>query len=93
MPDYDAITDIPAPRWATLQGAAQYSGLSTRLLQNCIRERLIVSTVAKRPGAKRGRRLIDLRSLDAWIEQGIGDKCLLPELEAGAAARRLNPAN
>ncbi len=75
------IQHQPARRWATLKDAATYCGLS------------IVSTLVKRPNATRGRRLIDLRSLDAWIEQGIGDKCLLPELEAGAAARRLNPAN
>jgi hypothetical protein len=87
------IQHQPARRWATLKDAATYCGLSTRTLQELIRDEFIVSTLVKRPNATRGRRLIDLRSLDAWIEQGIGDKCLLPELEAGAAARRLNPAN
>lgn len=75
-------------RWATLQSAANYSGLSVRLLELLIREGTLVSSVPKRKGAVRGRRLLDLRSLDAWIESGLGDKSELPELQEGAARRR-----
>ncbi len=60
------------PRWATLEGAAVYSGLSRRLLQLAGKEGHIRTAHVKR-GAdnKRGRRLVDLRSLDAWIEKYI----------------------
>ena len=75
------------PRWAPLQGAAHYSGLSQRLIEIAVRDGLIRSALARRPGASRGRRLVDLRSLDAWIEQGLGEKCDLTALQAGAAKR------
>jgi excisionase family DNA binding protein len=60
-----------APRWATVKQAAEYSGLSERHLYNLIGDGLIRSSLAKRPNASRGRRLIDLHSLDAWIETGL----------------------
>ncbi len=59
------------PRWATLKQAAEYSGLSERHLYNLIGDGLICSSLVKRPNASRGRRLIDLHSLDAWIESGL----------------------
>ncbi|MDB4781351.1 helix-turn-helix domain-containing protein [Akkermansiaceae bacterium] len=60
-----------APRWATIKNAAEYSDLSKRHLYNLIGDGLIRSSLAKRPNASRGRRLIDLRSLDSWIEKGL----------------------
>ncbi|MDB4395718.1 helix-turn-helix domain-containing protein [Akkermansiaceae bacterium] len=60
-----------SPRWATLKQAADYSGLSERHLYNAIADGLIRSSLVKRPNASRGRRLVDLRSLDAWIEKGL----------------------
>ena len=60
-----------APRWATIKRAAEYSGLSERHLYNAIADGLIRSSLVKRPNASRGRRLVDLRSLDAWIETGL----------------------
>jgi hypothetical protein len=59
------------PRWATLKDAAKYSGLSERYLQDFIRDGLIQSSLVKRTNAKRGRRLIDLWSLDECIQQGL----------------------
>ncbi|MDA7656400.1 helix-turn-helix domain-containing protein [Akkermansiaceae bacterium] len=59
------------PKWATLKKAAEYSGLSERHLYNAIADGLIRSSLVKRPNASRGRRLIDLRSLDSWIEKGL----------------------
>ena len=59
------------PRWVTLKGAAKYSGLSERYLWDFIRDGLIQSSRVKRPNAKRGRRLIDLWSLDECIQQGL----------------------
>ena len=59
------------PRWATLKDAATYSGLSERYLQDFIRDGLIQSSLVKRTNAKRGRRLIDLWSLDECIQQGL----------------------
>lgn len=60
------------PRWATLTGASVYSGLSTGLLEVAGKEGHIRTAMVKR-GAdkKRGRRLVDLRSLDEWIEKWI----------------------
>ena len=60
-----------SPRWATLKQAADYSGLSERHLYNAIADGLIRSSLVKRPNASRGRRLVDLYSLDAWIETGL----------------------
>ena len=60
-----------APRWATIKRAAEYSGLSERHLYNAIADGLIRSSLVKRPNASRGRRLIDLHSLDSWIETGL----------------------
>ena len=59
------------PRWATLKQAAKHSGLSDRHLYNLIGDGLIRSSLVKRPNASRGRRLVDLRSLDDWIESGL----------------------
>lgn len=58
------------PRWATMEGAAVYCGLSRGLLWVVAKEGHI-RTASVRRGAdkKRGRRLVDLRSLDAWIER------------------------
>ena len=59
------------PRWAPIKTAAKYSGLSERHLYNAIADGLIRSSLVKRPNASRGRRLIDLHSLDSWIETGL----------------------
>ena len=64
------IEETP-PKWATLKKAAEYSGLSERHLYNAIADGLIRSSLVKRPNASRGRRLVDLRSLDDWIEKGL----------------------
>ena len=63
--------NVQGPRWATLKQAASYSGLSERHLYNAIADGLIRSSLVKRPNASRGRRLVDLRSLDDWIESGL----------------------
>ena len=59
-------------RWLTLQDASTYCGLSVRLLQDHIRNGLVVASNVIAPGATRGRRLICRESLDAFIEEGIG---------------------
>jgi hypothetical protein len=60
------------PRWGTYKQASRHSGLSIRLLQDFVRLNLIRSSVVTKPGAKRGTRLVDLPSLDGYIEAGIG---------------------
>jgi hypothetical protein len=60
-----------SPRWATLKQAASYSGLSDRHLYTLIGDGLIRSSLVKRPNASRGRRLVDLHSLDGYIETGL----------------------
>jgi len=66
----DLIPDTEK-RWATLSEAAHYCGLTQRTIYNLIGDGLIRSSLVKRPNASRGRRLIDLRSLDAWIKTGL----------------------
>ncbi len=75
-------------RWASIRDAAIYSGLAERTIEVLIRDNLIRSACPKREGASRGRRLIDLRSLEEWIESGIGGKSDLPKLQEGARQRR-----
>jgi len=62
------------PRWGQYKQARIHSGLSIRLLQDFVSNNLIRSSVVTKPGAKRGVRLIDLHSLDEFIERGVGQK-------------------
>jgi len=55
--------------------------MGERVIENAARNGVIRSSlVLSFPGAKRGRRLIDLRSLDAWIEAGVGGRAEVPYL-------------
>lgn len=62
------------PRWGKKTMAARYSGLSVRLLDDLVARGIVRSSLVRQPGCKRGVRLIDLESLDAYIENGIGQK-------------------
>jgi hypothetical protein len=62
------------PRWGNYKQAQNYSGLSIRLLQDFVSSNLIRSSVVTKPGASRGVRLIDISSLEAFIEAGVGRK-------------------
>lgn len=64
----------PLPAWFSVLDAANYSGLSPALLYELIKDDCIVSSTALRPGCRRGRRLIQRASLDAFIEAGVGKK-------------------
>jgi hypothetical protein len=66
------------PRWLTLTQASIYSGLGTRVLQNCIQAELIRSSLVCAPGSTRGRQLVDRESLDAFIEAGVSKGTDLP---------------
>ncbi len=57
-----------APQWLTIEGATRYSGLSDGTIRTYIREGHIVSANIVLPGNRRGRRLINRPSLDAFIE-------------------------
>lgn len=57
--------------WLNLTDASEYSGLSTSLIYELIKEGCIVSSTVLRPGRRRGRRLVQRASLDAFIEKGI----------------------
>ncbi|MCH1421393.1 MAG: helix-turn-helix domain-containing protein [Akkermansiaceae bacterium] len=65
------FTSYENKRWATLSEAAHYCGLTERTIYNLIGDGLIRSSLVKRLNASRGRRLVDLYSLDAWIEKGL----------------------
>ena len=60
------------PRWGNYKQAQVHTGLSTRLLQDYVKVGLIRSSVVTKPGSQRGVRLIDLHSLDEFIEAGVG---------------------
>lgn len=63
------------PRWANLANAAKYSGMGVRMLENAVSSGILRSALVKStPTAQRGLRLIDLRSLDEWIESYLGGK-------------------
>jgi hypothetical protein len=74
----------PRAHWGQYPDAKLHSGLSKRLLQDLVRSNLIRSSVVRKPGSKRGVRLIDMQSLDEFIERGIGGKT---ELEMNANRR------
>jgi helix-turn-helix protein len=59
------------PRWAHPDAAVQYSGLGRTFLYALIRAGEISSVRIARNNNPRGRahRLIDLRSIDQWIER------------------------
>jgi hypothetical protein len=61
--------------------ASQYSGLSTRLLEDLVKDGLVTSSLVRRPGCARGVRLLKLSSLQAFIESGIGVKTDMSALE------------
>ena len=72
---------MTSPRWADLPGTANYAGLSVGTIRNADRAGLIRSALVRvSPTNKRGRRLIDLRSVDAWIESCVGGEADLPHL-------------
>jgi len=64
-------TEAIERRWLTIEGAAIYSGLSGRTIQNYVKDGLVRSSNVITPGATRGRRLIDRESLDKFIESGL----------------------
>lgn len=59
-------------KWGTYKQARDYSGLSIRLLEDYVNQGLVRSSRLTKPGASRGVRLIDLLSLDEFIEAGVG---------------------
>jgi hypothetical protein len=67
------IEELPAirPRWASIKAASQFSGVARYRIFELINEGKIRSAVLKRKGLIRGRRLIDLDSLDAYISQHV----------------------
>jgi hypothetical protein len=67
----EQISGEPIPRWAHPAQATAYSGLGTTFLYGLIKTGEITSVRISKNGKARGRalRLIDLRSLDAWIEK------------------------
>lgn len=77
------------PAWLTVSEAARYSGLSTALLYELIKEDCIVSSTVLRPGRRRGRRLIQRVSLDSFIEEGIGKGSV--DNIRGGATESFNP--
>ena len=56
------------PQWLTIEGARRYSGLSDGTIYAYIRAGYVVSAMVTLPGNRRGRRLINRASLDAFIE-------------------------
>lgn len=59
------------PKWMSVQTAAKWSGFSDRHIEELARTGQIVSSNALQEGKSRGRRLILVESLDAFIMAGI----------------------
>jgi hypothetical protein len=76
-----------APRWLTLEGASTYSGLTVRTLQNYITAGHVRSSNVVAKGKTRGRRLVDRRSLDAFIEEGVSRPPAEIAMNKGRAAK------
>ena len=60
-----------APRWMSVQSAANWSGFSDRMIEELARTGQIVSSNVVQEGKSRGRRLILVESLDGFIMAGI----------------------
>jgi hypothetical protein len=78
------------PAWFTVADAAKYSGLSAALLYELIKEDCIVSSTVLRPGRRRGRRLVQRASIDAFIEAGVG-RSSADNLRGGASKALADP--
>ncbi len=83
------------PQWLTIEGAIRYSGLSEGTIRTYIRDGHVVSANVVLPGNRRGRRLINRPSLDAFIERYVvgtnseanpHHRAILDLLSAAAAA-------
>lgn len=61
------------PWWGGIAQAAERSGVSGRLIEEWINDGLVRASNVKRPGATRGRKLVDLWSLFDFIERGINE--------------------
>src|SRR5207247_166190 len=64
------LTEL-APRWARPDQALHYSGLGRTYLHTLIKAGEISSVRISKNGKAKGRavRLVDLRSIDSWIEK------------------------
>jgi len=67
------IVSEPVHWWASIKTAAERSGFSRRQIEELARAGIVRSSNAKRPGASRGRRLIDMAALFAFIEKGVNE--------------------
>ena len=61
------------PKTLTFQQAEHYTGLSIGTLENYARAGLITVSNMIMPGATRGRKLIDRKSLDHLIDECVGN--------------------
>jgi len=84
------MTPNSKPAWFTVADAAKYSGLSPALIYELIKENCIVSSTVLRPGRRRGRRLVQRASIDAFIEAGVG-KSSADNLRSGAKSAINDP--
>ena len=66
----EAIVSL-TPKWMAVQTAADWSGFSDRHIEELARTGQIVSSNVIQEGKSRGRRLILVESLDAFIMAGI----------------------
>ena len=56
--------------------------MGQRMLENAVASGRVRSSLVKSdPTAKRGMRLIEIASIDAWIEEYVGGKADLPYLK------------
>lgn len=60
-------------KWFKIRGAAQYAGVSERLVELWLAAGTIKTTLVRMPGKRRGVRLVNRESLDSFLEEGVGE--------------------
>lgn len=78
----NASYKLDTPKWVTLQQATKYCGLSVRTIEKASSDGLVETSHVRLLNTTRGRRLVNLESIDLWIESGIGFKADLPHLRS-----------
>ena len=81
-------TPPPAPEWLRLPApgkAEPFTGLRRNVLYDLINARLVRSVSIKKPGAIRGVRLIEARSLFAYLGNLADEQANTPKAERLAA--------
>ncbi len=59
------------PKWLRIKDVTPYCGLKRSMVFKLIEEGKVLVSRIKRPGKSRGITLVNVESLDRWIESGL----------------------